>query len=61
MSVGFHNAKWHAICDGCGAILRETQYFAETIDAIKDVRWKIIRRVDGEWENYCTECAEVSA
>lgn len=45
-------------CDECGAEDRiERETFHEVIDVMKSEGWKI-RRINGEWEHHCSDCAE---
>ena len=42
------------VCDCCGARLPGGESFAEAVQIKRDAGW-ISRKVDGEWEDVCTD------
>ena len=43
------------VCDCCGTRLPGGESFAEAVQIKRDAGW-ISRKVDGEWEDVCTDC-----
>jgi len=44
-------------CDGCGDELVEQDTFEEAVASVRRNGWVTVKGDDGEWYNYCPECA----
>jgi len=52
--------KYTLICDICnGGTDEEFDTFQDAVDGRKEIGWKV-RKIDGEWQDVCPECQEVS-
>ena len=55
MSIERFHDQFTPICDLCGTRLPGEFSFMDAVEAKKDAGWKS-RKIDGEWEDVCTDC-----
>lgn len=55
MSIERFYDQFTPVCDCCEARLPGELSFYDAVRAKKDAGW-ISRKVDGEWEDVCTDC-----
>ncbi|NLW90028.1 MAG: hypothetical protein GXY34_00285 [Syntrophomonadaceae bacterium] len=57
MTIDNSHGKYDLICDNCGYIYDEPVIgFHDALDVKKEAGWKSKKR-NGNWEDWCPECA----